>query len=201
MRQSDASPSQGPRRGRGRVAALSLIAITLLLSSCWLRGGGARTPSKPLTSADIKVGLTAKQFQLIYPEARLTPDGEWRRPGEVGGLIGEWLYSFNRRSLSWYIFNSYESDVNAATFKEYLDATRRTIAAFTQRYGVAESVQQGITEFKSPTSGYGGYPVLSASWVSGQESVRIAYSVIASSAGSAQLLFTVEYRRASAVSG
>lgn len=205
MQQSEASRVEVRRRGRlgpgNRLATWSLVALPLLLSACWLRAGDAHVPSKPLTPADIKVGLTAKQFQLIYPEARLTPNGEWTRPGEISGLRGEWLYSFNRRSLSWYIFNSYEPDVNAATFKEYLDATRKTIAAFTLRYGSAANIEQGVTEFKNPEAGYGGYPVLSASWVSGQESVRIDYTVIAGGVGSAQLLFTVEYRRASAVTG
>jgi len=180
----------------------TILLIPIVLSGCgFIEAHRAQVPKKALTPADIAIGMSAADFLRIYPAAKISSNGQWELPGEIGGLRGTWIYSFNRRKLSWYIFNSYEPDVNKVTFVEYLDATKKAITAFNATYGQPDSTSRGLTEFKDPQAGFGGYPVISASWLKGRENVRIDYSVLAGGVGRAQLLFTVEYRWASSLAG
>lgn len=172
--------------------ALSLVA----LSGCFEnRNQGSPAGSKHLSTSDIVVGMSSQSFASIFPGAKIPNNGEWTRPDEIHGLRGEWTYSFNAKHLSWFVFNSYESNVTANTFKQYLDATRLVMADFSKTYGAPEQSIRGILEFKDPREGYPGYPVLKASWSTSKEKIRLDYSVLGNAQERAQLLFAVEYRK------
>lgn len=175
---------------------LLLAAILAALAGCSADSGSkAEKPPAGLTTADIAVGMSARNFGSIFPGATIPASGQWARPDEIHGLRGQWTYSFDRSRLSWFVFNSYEPNVTAATFSRYLEATRKTIADLTRNYGRPADTVRGVLIFKNPADGYPGYPVLKASWNTGSEQLRVDYSVLGSGQEHAQLLFTVEYRR------
>lgn len=175
---------------------LVLAASLAALAGCSAdRGAEAAKAPSHLTTADIAVGMTVKDFGSIFPGASIPTSGQWLRPDEIHGLRGQWTYSFDRNRLSWFVFNSYEPNVTAATFRRYLEATRKTIADFTQSYGRPDTVVRGVLVFKNPADGYPGYPVLKANWNTGSEQLRVDYSVLGSGQDHARLLFTVEFRR------
>lgn len=174
------------------IMAASLIALTGCFES---RSHASPPTAKPLTTEDIAVGMTTRAFASIFPGAKIPVSGQWIRPDEIHGLRGEWTYSFDAKKLSWFVFNSYEATVNANTFRQYLDATRLTIAGYTTRYGNPSQTVRGVLEFKDPKRGYPGYPVLKSSWNTGTQEIRVDYSVLGNNREKAQLLFAVEVRK------
>ncbi len=172
-----------------------VLLAAVALAGCQAHGAPKTVPGKPPTLADVAVGMPYESFHSIFPQAKLTPDDEWSTPGELYGLEGDWTYSFDGRTLSWFIFNSYESSVNQVNFNVYLDATRRAIADYTSRFGEPAQVENGVTEFRDPAQGYSGYPVLKASWVAAKEKININFSLLGSGEGDSQFLFTIETRR------
>ncbi len=176
---------------------LTALAVTVAVVSACFGSHENRDPAVPtnLSTADIAVGMSVRDFGAIFPGAKIPATGQWTRPDEIHGLRGEWTYSFYRNRLSWFVFNSYESNVTVTTFREYLDATRKAIDSFTQDYGRPSETVRGVLEFKDPRAGYPGYPVLKASWSTGSENLRIDYSVLGNTQERPQLLFTVEVRR------
>lgn len=178
-----------------KVAALLALSLVALSGCFEKRDQSPPAGSKHLTPSDIIVGMGSQSFASIFPGAKIPNNGEWTRPDEIHGLRGEWTYSFNAKHLSWFVFNSYESNVTANTFKQYLDATRLALADFTKAYGTPRQSIRGILEFKDPRQGYPGYPVLKASWSTNKEKIRLDYSVLGNAQERAQLLFAVEYRK------
>lgn len=175
---------------------LVLAAALAALAGCSAdKGAKAVKPPAGLTAADIAVGMSSRDFGAVFPGATIPSSGQWVRPDEIHGLRGKWTYSFDRSRLTWFVFNSYEQNVTAATFRQYLEATRKTITDFTQSHGRPADTVRGVLVFKNPADGYPGYPVLKASWDTGSEKLRVDYSVLGSGQEHAQLLFTVEYRR------
>lgn len=176
------------------LALLSIAAVAL--SGCFATPANTTPrPGKSLTTVDIAVGMSSADFASIFPGATIPANGLWHRPDEIHGLRGEWTYSFYRKHLSWFVFNSYEANVTINTFREYLDATRKTLDSFTQDYGKPSAVVRGVLVFKDPREGYPGYPVLKANWKTGTENLRIDYSVLGNNTERPQLLFTVEVRK------
>lgn len=173
-----------------------LATAVLSLSACFNSDAKKDPkPSKFLTPADITIGMSQEDFSSIFDGLTIPANDQWTRPGEIQGLRGEWTYSFHDGHLSWFIFNSYGSEVDARTFRQYLEATQKTVASYTLKYGEPGQLIRGVREFKDPREGYPGYPVLKASWRTGDESLQVDYSVLGNDGENPQLLFTVEARR------
>lgn len=182
-------------KSSARVVVL-LVTAAVVLSACF--GANAKKDPKPakyLTASDIEVGMSLEDFRAIFSEFSVPSDEQWTRPGEIQGLRGEWTYSFRDHHLSWFIFNSYSSEVNAGNFKAYMDATQKTVASYSRRYGKPDQVVRGVLQFKDPREGYPGYPVLRASWKMRNENLQVDYLVLGNTGERPQLLFTVEARR------
>ena len=178
-----------------KVGALLTLSLVVLTGCFEKRDQSPPTGAKPLTVSDVVVGMSSQAFSSIFPGTKIPSNGEWTRPDEIHGLRGEWTYSFNAKHLSWFVFNSYESNVTVNTFRQYLDATKLAVADFTKTYGTPQQSIRGILQFKDPRQGYPGYPVLKASWSTANEKIRLDYSVLGNAQERAQLLFAVEYRK------
>lgn len=177
-------------------AALALVGVlAMLLAACDGRHDAKAAAKKALTPDDIAIGMSLTDFRSIFPQVRLTPDGEWNRPDELFGLRGDWTYSFYHNRLAWYIFNSYQSQVDKTNFDLDLIAARTAIKVYTERLGEPLSVLDGILAFQDPAKGYSGYPVTKATWRSKGETIRVDFSVIGTGGEQNQLLFTVEVSR------
>lgn len=175
---------------------ITVCASILAFAGCFQ----SHTPKDPvgrkgLTPADVAVGMTSQDFGSIFSGVKISANGEWTRPAEIHGLRGHWTYSFYKGKLSWFVFNSYDSTVNANTFRQYLEATQLSFKDYTETLGKPTQLVSGVLEFKNPRDGYPGYPVLTASWQTETENLRIEYSVLSSGREHAQLLFTVEVKR------
>jgi len=175
------------------LAAIGIIA--LLLAACDSRNAPKNGRPKALTTDSIAIGMSLAEFYEIFPQARLSSDGEWSRPDELFGLRGDWTYSFYHKRLGWYLFNSYQPHVDRTNFDLYLTATRNAIKAYTDQFGEPAQVVDGILEFKNPSQGYSGYPVLKASWRTKKQMLRVDFTLLGSAGEQYQFLFTVEVSR------
>lgn len=178
------------------VVGLAVMGILLLLlAACDSRDAHKNSHAKTLTTDNIAIGMSLDDFYDIFPQARLSADGEWSRPDELFGLRGDWTYSFYHKRLSWYLFNSYQSHVDQPNFDLYLTATRNAIKGYTDSLGEPTQVVDGILEFKNPAQGYSGYPVLKALWKSKERTLRVDFALLGSAGEQYQFLFTVEMSR------
>jgi len=175
------------------LAAIGVIAF--FFAACDSRSADKGDHAKTLTADNIAIGMSLADFHAIFPQARLSSDGEWSRPDELFGLRGDWTYSFYHKRLGWYLFNSYQSQVDKANFDLYLTATRNAVKAYTDRLGEPAQVVDGILDFKNPAQGYSGYPVLKALWKAKDRTLRVDFTLLGSAGEQYQFLFTVEVSR------
>ena len=181
---------------RSSEVGLGVIGVfALLLAACDSRNAHENGHTKTLTTDNIAIGMSLADFYAIFPQARLSSDGEWSRPDELFGLRGDWTYSFYHQRLGWYLFNSYQSHVDRTNFDLYLTATRNAIKAYSDQFGEPTQVVDGILDFKSPSQGYSGYPVLKASWRTKEQTLRVDFTLLGSAGEQYQFLFTVEVSR------
>jgi hypothetical protein len=126
----------------------------------------------------LRIGMNTRQFLILHQGLKsLQLENQWQRLETVRGLEGMWAFQFKNGKLDWYNWSTdiRNEDVNEATFKKCLTATRALIADFTNRYGKPASVG-GNAHFIDPMKrSHTGYVVTFAIWNIAETSFRIRF--------------------------
>jgi len=107
-------------------------------------------------------------------------------------LEDEWTYFFSEGILESYIFSKYSrrDEVTEENFNKCLQATEKTIDAYTKKYGKPILVESEGKEFRDPAEDHHwGYDVLKAKWKTKDSWIVVEFDFFG---GKAQYFFLVK---------
>ncbi|MBN2891562.1 MAG: hypothetical protein JXL97_06835 [Bacteroidales bacterium] len=143
-----------------------------------------------------KIGMEFSQFSTEFPEVVNNETNGNRQYGyetQIQGLDGGWAYDFKDNKLIWFMYNSYNDQINQANFDKYLEVTQSIIAEFKQKYGEPTELEFENKTFIDPyIEHHWGYDVIKAVWRTPEMDFEISFDFMGGK-GEYNFIFKMEF--------
>lgn len=152
-----------------------LSLILFLIFSCSSQNSKNKTMEFKLP----KTGMEFSQFSNEFPEVvnnETNGNKQYVYNAQIQGLDGSWAYNFSNNKLEWFIFDSYNDQINQNNFDKYLEVTQSIISQFKQKYGDPTEFEFENKTYIDPyVEHHRGYNVIYAIWRTSEMDFKIYF--------------------------
>ncbi len=172
-------------------ASVLLISVWILTLSSCLNQSAVQNKEQN-QQIPFELGMSEEDFLDSFPDARKRPEDQYLRNSREFGIRGEWLYSFHKGRLGWYIFSAQETDISEANFNRTFEAANRIIESYRSIYGSPWREDSGYTVYLDPKiKTHRGYKVRGAHWKTEKGELVVDFTFLGNG-GVYSLLLTVQ---------